>query len=626
MTTYKILVIDDAFFIRNLIKKAVMRKPIKNDINFEIIGEAQNGNEGLKMAKELNPDIITVDFNIPELNGLDFAKYLKETNPKIPILMISSNTEPTFPQQVEEIGCHFLQKPFQESFLWMRLDALVEEINNFDENSIIPLISNETKELLQEINMEVEAELEEDEIEIEEIVLPKVKDTKPIVQNQNINSNQKKKKKKKKKNNNLFGLEIDDSIVIKPKSNENQSKSIPPTKVEKHQPIVKPIVEDVVSIIDENVKPIKNETSSKPIVDIDIIKQKEPIIDDKEIIIEDEPKTTIDDEEIIIEDEPKTTIDDEEIIIEDESETTIDDEEIIIEDESETTIDNEEIIIEDESETTIDDEEIIIEDEDAPLIIDDSGSDIIIIDDEEEIVIEIEEEEEDNDDVIEIEDDEEEEEDNNEDEDEDIIIDDFILNNKEKSKESINLDLTKEKLVENSSIELSEKDLLIKSLKENVNYSYQSEMAYVIHVMEKLELTKPQKISINEELEKMENKTPTSNLGIIDTPILREDDLTREEEDAEFDALFAEFNPGLNFSGTSYEEELRNEKSKEILLKDSPAITQKISIEPPKSEKVRQIYNKNSNEDIDQFVIPIDDKPQKVSIFTKIFNLFSGKK
>ena len=78
MTTYKILVIDDAFFIRNLIKKAVMRKPLKNDTSFEIIGEAQNGVEALELCKELNPDIITVDFNIPELNGLDFAKYLKE--------------------------------------------------------------------------------------------------------------------------------------------------------------------------------------------------------------------------------------------------------------------------------------------------------------------------------------------------------------------------------------------------------------------------------------------------------------------------------------------------------------------------------------------------------------------
>ena len=189
MTTYKILVIDDAFFIRNLIKKAVNRKPIKNDISFEIVGEAENGNEGLTLVKELQPDIITVDFNIPELNGLDFAKYLKETNPKIPILMISSNTDPNFPKEVEDIGCHFLQKPFQESFLWMRLDSLVGEIENFDESKIKPVVSQETKELLDEISMEVEAEIDETPIEIEEISLPKV----------NTNTKPKQKKKKKKK-------------------------------------------------------------------------------------------------------------------------------------------------------------------------------------------------------------------------------------------------------------------------------------------------------------------------------------------------------------------------------------------------------------------------------------------
>ena len=76
MKTYKILVIDDAFFIRNLIKKAIGRKPVKNDVSFEIVGEAENGSDGLRMCEELKPDIITVDFNIPELaSEIDLNKF-----------------------------------------------------------------------------------------------------------------------------------------------------------------------------------------------------------------------------------------------------------------------------------------------------------------------------------------------------------------------------------------------------------------------------------------------------------------------------------------------------------------------------------------------------------------------
>ena len=626
MTTYKILVIDDAFFIRNLIKKAVMRKPIKNDISFEIVGEAQNGNEGLKLVKELNPDIITVDFNIPELNGLDFAKYLKETNPHIPILMISSNTDPTFPQQVEEIGCNFLQKPFQESFLWMRLDSLVEEIKNFDESLIQPSISEETKELLEEINMEVEAELEEENIEIEEVVLPKAKETKTIqeMNNPNISSNSKKKKKKKKKpnTNNILGLEIDDSIVVKPKK-ENTSNdkidlkdktienknlvetqksskldtSIEKDKVEVPKPIEinKPIEKDKV----ETPKPIE---VNKPIENDKLVENSKPIeVEEKNII----NPINVD----IIKQETKDNLSNNinKGIIDNSND--LEEDEIIIEDEPITAI--------------VDDEEIIIDDEDAPIIIDDEDdSDIIIIEDDEEIVIENEEDEEDEEIIIEEED---ENDDNNNVEDDIIIEDDIILTDEPTNPNDINLDLNKSDIMESNLNDLTEKDILIKSLKDNVSYSYQTEMAYVIHVMERLELNKTKKLTIEEELERQDIPTQTNHLGLSETPILREEDLTKEEEDAEFDALFAEFNPDLDLSNVpNYEEEQKNEKNREDLLKESPAITQTITIDPPKSEKVRQIYKK-TEEDVDQFVIPIEDKPQKVSIFTKIFNIFSKK-
>ena len=611
MTTYKILVIDDAFFIRNLIKKAVMRKPIKNDINFEIIGEAQNGNEGLNLVKELNPDIITLDFNIPELNGLDFAKYLKEINPKIPILMISSNTDPTFPQQVEEIGCNFLPKPFQESFLWMRLDALVEEIKNFDESSIQPKVSKETKSLLEEISMEVEAELEENQIELEEVSLPKPNKTELL----NENNPNKKKKKKKKKSTDLFGLEIDNSIIIKPKIEENTviSNEVEKSKKIEIKPIISTIKEDDLDFIKKESVKIKNnkESINTPVKKekLDTFIKENDTLDIDKNALKDNKELDIKEitESIYIKDnslknniqEDIIEFDEDEIVIEDDNQSIIDDEdEIVIED------DNQPIIIDDE-------DDVVIEDDNQQIIIDDEDDVVIVIDDDNEIIIEDESNSKElqydefdtdnsNDSIIEDLDDLE------------ILDETFILDD-----ESIE-DISKEKKKEEC---LSEQELIIKSLKENVSYSYQNEMSYVIHVIEKLTNNKVK--NTMEENTELDENNKTNNLGII-APVIREEDLTKEDEDAEFDKLFAEFNPNLDLSNVTKVEEKMHEQVKESLLEQSPSITQSISIEPPKSEKVRQIY-RNGKQDDEQFVIPIEEKPKKTSIFTKIFNLFDRR-
>lgn len=565
MTTYKILVIDDAFFIRNLIKKAVNRKPIKNDISFEIVGEAQNGNEGLALAKELNPDIITVDFNIPELNGLDFAKYLKETNPKIPILMISSNTDPNFPKEVEDIGCHFLQKPFQESFLWMRLDGLVEEIQNFDESKIEPTISQETKDLLDEISMEVEAEIDETPIEIEEVSLPKV------------NKKNKPKKKKKKNTNNLFGLEIDDSIVIKPKK-ENLDNTNEKVESQKNDSKNMNEKDGLSNVKDSNIK------KDTPII-------KEEFLSSNENKVEESIE-----EDLKIEQEPSSIIkEDTYSINESESNSesgSIDNNETSIEDN-----DSNDIIIEDE------DESIIIDEDDEPIVIDDEDDNVIIIDDDEEIVIENDSQENDEDEIIIGEDEE------IDDKNEDVLDDEnLIINSNEENVET-------------------EKDKKIKSLKDNVSYSYQNEMSYVLHVMEKLAMSTKLDEVKSDVIEEENEANTLSNLG-IETPIIREEDLTKEEESEEFDKLFAEFNPNIDLSYIGNQEEKKEEQRAEVkekLLQQAPSITQQIEIEPPKNDKVRQIYNKE-NPNGDDFIIPINDKPKKVSIFTKIFNFFSRHK
>lgn len=156
MAIYKVLIIDDAFFIRNLIKKAIAKKPVTKN-TFEVAGEAQDGRAGIDLCEKLKPDIITVDFNIPTINGLDFAKYLKELHPEIPIIMISSNLDPDFSAKVAAANCKLLTKPFQEAYLWKVLDESVEEILN--PKQVSKPKNSDAQRILAELDEEFKGEI-----------------------------------------------------------------------------------------------------------------------------------------------------------------------------------------------------------------------------------------------------------------------------------------------------------------------------------------------------------------------------------------------------------------------------------------------------------------------------------
>jgi len=85
---YSILVIDDHPLIRRGIKDLVAM-----DDSFEVIGEADNGASGLELARELQPDIILLDFNMDKMNGLETLEAMKkaELDCRIIILTVSDN-------------------------------------------------------------------------------------------------------------------------------------------------------------------------------------------------------------------------------------------------------------------------------------------------------------------------------------------------------------------------------------------------------------------------------------------------------------------------------------------------------------------------------------------------------
>lgn len=117
MTT--VLIVDDAAFIRVQLKQLLLQ----ND--FDVIGEAENGKVALQKIKELNPDIVTLDITMPEMNGIECMAEIKKMSQKPSVIMVSAMGQESFVQTAIMNGAKgFIVKPYKP-------DAVITQLNRF---------------------------------------------------------------------------------------------------------------------------------------------------------------------------------------------------------------------------------------------------------------------------------------------------------------------------------------------------------------------------------------------------------------------------------------------------------------------------------------------------------------
>lgn len=83
----KVLVVDDSAFMRKLVSEMLAKHP-----QLEVIGIARNGKDAVAKVMELQPDVITMDIEMPLMNGLEALKQIMEQRPT-PVVMLSSTTK-----------------------------------------------------------------------------------------------------------------------------------------------------------------------------------------------------------------------------------------------------------------------------------------------------------------------------------------------------------------------------------------------------------------------------------------------------------------------------------------------------------------------------------------------------
>jgi len=84
----KVLVVDDSTVIRRLLTDA-----LSSDASIEVVGVAANGKIALAKIPQLNPDLITLDMEMPEMDGLTTLVELRKLYPKLPVIMFSTLTQ-----------------------------------------------------------------------------------------------------------------------------------------------------------------------------------------------------------------------------------------------------------------------------------------------------------------------------------------------------------------------------------------------------------------------------------------------------------------------------------------------------------------------------------------------------
>src|SRR6201981_3616265 len=83
---FRVLIVDDSTFMRK-----VLETILNSDDQLQVVGQAKDGREAVALAESLKPDVITMDINMPHVDGLQATAQIMTTNPR-PIVVVSSES------------------------------------------------------------------------------------------------------------------------------------------------------------------------------------------------------------------------------------------------------------------------------------------------------------------------------------------------------------------------------------------------------------------------------------------------------------------------------------------------------------------------------------------------------
>jgi two-component system, chemotaxis family, chemotaxis protein CheY len=118
----RIMLIDDSKTMRNI------QKSVLSQLGYTQVEEACDGQDALSKVGAFNPDLILVDWNMPNMDGLTFVKNYRQMNKSIPVIMVTTESEKARVIEAIKAGVNnYVVKPFTPDLLSQRINETLSK-------------------------------------------------------------------------------------------------------------------------------------------------------------------------------------------------------------------------------------------------------------------------------------------------------------------------------------------------------------------------------------------------------------------------------------------------------------------------------------------------------------------
>lgn len=138
MSAIRVMIADDHSLIREGLKQL-----LEFDGSIKVVGEAANGVECLENLEKYDPEVLLLDINMPEMNGIEVLKKLKEKQSSVKVLILTVHNELEYLMNAVDIGVEgYIMKDSESSELKKAIKA-VRDGENYIQSSLIPILNNQ---------------------------------------------------------------------------------------------------------------------------------------------------------------------------------------------------------------------------------------------------------------------------------------------------------------------------------------------------------------------------------------------------------------------------------------------------------------------------------------------------
>ncbi|MCC6687046.1 MAG: response regulator [Fimbriimonadaceae bacterium] len=118
MTSRRVLISDDAAYVRLALRRIVSAH------GWDVVGEAENGAQAVALYKALAPDLVLMDIEMPEMDGISAIRAILQASPEAKIVVCAAMSKNNQIQEAVAAGARdYIVKPFRDEKVWETLSA-----------------------------------------------------------------------------------------------------------------------------------------------------------------------------------------------------------------------------------------------------------------------------------------------------------------------------------------------------------------------------------------------------------------------------------------------------------------------------------------------------------------------